>query len=44
METFFLVETIFGGKLRSKNSKKGTASNLKDLQIQCSKGTSIFTS
>jgi hypothetical protein len=44
VETIFLVETIFGGKLRSKNSKKGTASNLKDLQIQCSKGTSIFTS
>jgi hypothetical protein len=26
------------------NSEKGTTSNLKDLQIQCSKGTSIFTS
>jgi hypothetical protein len=25
-------------------AKKGTTSNLKDLQIQCSKGTSIFTS
>jgi hypothetical protein len=41
---YFGGNYFFGGKVRSMNSKKGTTSNLKDLQIQCSKGTSIFTS
>jgi hypothetical protein len=40
----FRWKLFFGGNVWSMNSKKGTTSNLKDLQIQCSKGTSIFTS
>jgi hypothetical protein len=41
----FQWKLFFGGKVRSMNSEKRTTSkNLKDLQIQCCKGTSIFTS
>jgi hypothetical protein len=41
---FFWWKLFFSGKVWSMKSKKGTTSNLKDLQIQCYKGTSIFTS
>jgi hypothetical protein len=35
---YFWWKLFFGGKVQSMNSKKGTTSDLKDLQIQCSIG------